>query len=124
MSKLTTYQQKTIFRQDLTNVMLAGSLYMSCKMNQNLTQINSLMNQSVRIQASIDAGVKQLNLQMAELIKIAKFQTLLMQKKQVEEKANKMMRETFFYLHEEIEEVIESGINTIAVFPVVQSDKI
>ncbi len=113
MSKLTTYQQKTIFRQNLTNVMLAGSLYMSCKMNQNLTQINSLMNQSVRIQASIDAGVKQLNLQMAELIKIAKFQTLLMQKKQVEEKANKMMRETFFYLHEEIEEVIESEIKPI-----------
>ena len=113
MSKLTTYQQKTIFRQDLTNVMLAGSLYMSCKMNQNLTQINSLMNQSVRIQASIDAGIKQLNLQMAELIKIAKFQTLLMQKKQVEEKANKMMRETFFYLHEEIEEVIESEIKPI-----------
>ena len=113
MSKLTTYQQKTIFRQNLTNVMLAGSLYMSCKMNNNLTQINSLMNQSVRIQASIDAGVKQLNLQMAELIKIAKFQTLLMQKKQVEEKANKMMRETFFYLHEEIEEVIESEIKPI-----------
>ena len=36
-----------------------------------------------------------------------------MQKKQVEEKANKMMRETFFYLHEEIEEVIESEIKPI-----------
>ena len=113
MSKLTTYQQKTIFRQNLTNVMLAGSLYMSCKMNNNLTQINSLMNQSVRIQASIDAGIKQLNLQMAELIKIAKYQTLLMHKRQVEEKANKMMRETFFYLHEEVEELVESKIKPI-----------
>lgn len=113
MSNLTKYQQKTIFRQDLTNVMLAGSLFMSAKMNNNLVKINSLMNQSLRIQSSIDAGVKQLNVQMSQLVRIAKYQTLLLQKQQAEQQANKMMRETFFYLYEEIEEHLESDAKPI-----------
>ena len=95
MSNLSLYEQKSIFRQNLTNVMLAGSFYMSCKMNNNLTQINSLLGKSLQIQQSIDQGIKQLNLQMAELIKIAKYQTMLMQKRDFEEKAGKQF---FIYI--------------------------
>lgn len=113
MSNLSLYEQKSIFRQNLTNVMLAGSFYMSCKMNNNLTQINSLLGKSLQIQQSIDLGIKQLNLQMAELIKIAKYQTMLMQKRDFEEKAGKQLRETIFHLHNEILNTMKSESSAI-----------
>jgi hypothetical protein len=113
MSNLSLYEQKSIFRQNLTNVMLAGSFYMSCKMNNNLTQINSLLGKSLQIQQSIDLGIKQLNLQMAELIKIAKYQTMLMQKRDFEEKAGKQLRETIFHLHNEILNTMKSESSSI-----------
>ena len=90
MSSLTTSQRQ----QRLTNVLLAGNLYKAHKIGKQLTQITALHKMSL--------GVSIANLK----VNLAIYKNL--QKKEAEEKKIKLLKDIFFQISEEMEEVEEN----------------
>jgi len=90
MSSLTTSQRQ----QRLTNVLLAGNLYKAHKIGKQLTQITALHKMSL--------GVSIANLK----VNLAIYEKL--QKKEAEEKKIKLLKDIFFQISEEMEEIEEN----------------
>ena len=96
MSSLTTSQRQ----QRLTNVLLAGNLYKAHKIGKQLTQITALHKMSL--------GVSIANLKVnAQVLSSIRSLNQKMDQQEAEKRKIKFLKDIFFQITEEIEEIEE-----------------
>ena len=96
MSSLTTSQRQ----QRLTNVLLAGNLYKAHKIGKQLTQITALHKMSL--------GVSIANLKVnAQVLSSIRSLNQKMDQQEAEKRKIKLLKDIFFQITEEIEEIEE-----------------
>src|SRR6056300_734375 len=96
MSSLTTSQRQ----QRLTNVLLAGNLYKAHKIGKQLTEITALHKMSLGV------SIANLKVNVQVLAQIRNLNQKMEQKK-TKKKKIKLLKDIFFQITEEIEEIEE-----------------
>ena len=94
MSQLTTSQRQ----QQLTNILLVGNLYKSHQISNKLTEISVIQKKAIEVQNRVAKGIDRLSSQV-------EYQIAQKQAENNEIRKNKLLRDVFFQITEEIEEI-------------------
>jgi len=94
MSQLTTSQRQ----QQLTNILLVGNLYKSHQISNKLTEISDIQKKAIEVQNKVAKGIDRLSSQV-------EYQIAQKQAENNEIRKNKLLRDVFFQITEEIEEI-------------------
>jgi cell division septum initiation protein DivIVA len=94
MSQLTTSQRQ----QQLTNILLVGNLYKSHQISNKLTEISDIQKKAIEVQNKVAKGIDRLSSQV-------EYQIAQKQAENNEIRKNKLLRDVFFQITEEIDEI-------------------
>jgi hypothetical protein len=94
MSQLTTSQRQ----QQLTNILLVGNLYKSHQISNKLTEISDIQKKAIEVQNMVARGIDRLSSQV-------EYQIAQKQAENNEIRKNKLLRDVFFQITEEIDEI-------------------
>tara|TARA_A100001011_G_C14215021_1_gene801647 strand:+ start:120 stop:1370 length:1251 start_codon:yes stop_codon:yes gene_type:complete len=103
MSNLTTSQRQ----QRLTNVLLAGNLYKSHQISKKLTEVSKLQKISIGVSVANLAVNRQISRGIDNLNQKIEHQISQKEREEAEKKKIKLLKDIFFNISEEIDEIEE-----------------